>query len=817
MPGMPCGKNNKGDGQMNYTKAQMLEYLRESNLGIHILPLYRLKYFDYVKNKKGEAEKVIRYFRNSRLIIRSSSKGEDTAEESGAGKYHSILNVKPETDALVKGIDEVFRSYGSTDETEEVLIQPMLERIICSGVAFTADLETSDDYYIINYQEGSDTQAVTSGKTNCLKTFYAYKKADFTSLEDQDLAQIIQTCRKIEEVTKLRALDIEFAVTADHKVYILQARPIAKGKKQEYKPIDLQEPLKRIYKKIQKLSKPHPFLLGETTCFGVMPDWNPAEILGIRPKKLSISLYKELVTDSIWAHQRHNYGYRDLTMHPLMVSFCGIPYIDTRITFNSFVPKNLNEKIAGKLVNYYLKRLETYPAYHDKIEFEIVFSCYYLGISDKLKVLLEYGFNENELKRIEFSLLELTNQIIHPETGLYKKDIEKIKILERNYNTIIESDISLVDKIYWLIEECKTYGTLPFAGVARAGFIAVQFMRSFVDGGIITKTEMDKLMNSMETINREMGRDWRMYREGTLSKEDFLVKYGHIRPGTYDILSPRYDETFETYFTSEEKTLKGSFFRGRDQYTADSAAKDESPEEYQLPKAVLDKIQLELEQNGLNVTARELLAFIKEAIEGREYLKFVFTKAVSHILKLVKELGVRAGIGVEDMAYLDISVIKQLYVDLYYGDISSILRENIENNRRQYEFAKRIKLPGIIVKPEDVYRFFTLQEEPNFVTQKSIAAKTVELSKENRDVENKIVFIQSADPGYDFLFTQHIAGLITQFGGANSHMAIRCAELGIPAVIGAGEQNYNQWKSSEYLEIDCCRQQVLKMDIWAEG
>lgn len=140
MPGMPCGKNNKGDGQMNYTKAQMLEYLRESNLGIHILPLYRLKYFDYVKNKKGEAEKVIRYFRNSRLIIRSSSKGEDTAEESGAGKYHSILNVKPETDALVKGIDEVFRSYGSTDETEEVLIQPMLERIICSGVAFTADL-----------------------------------------------------------------------------------------------------------------------------------------------------------------------------------------------------------------------------------------------------------------------------------------------------------------------------------------------------------------------------------------------------------------------------------------------------------------------------------------------------------------------------------------------------------------------------------------------------------------------------------------------------------------------------------------------------
>lgn len=801
---------------MGFTKAGMLQHLAAGLPRLNILPFYILDSSEFFNDSETMIQDVCKYFEGSaKLIVRSSSAGEDSREWSKAGRYKSLLNISRQCGELKEAITQVYQSYG-TDTREEILIQPMLENVIKSGVVFTADIETGADYYTVNYKCGDDTEAVTAGRSGEIFTYILYKYAP-VDIHEKDIAELISLCREIETYLNCKSLDIEFAVTADHKVYILQARPIAKGKKQEYKPIDLQEPLKRIYKKIQKLSKPHPFLLGETTCFGVMPDWNPAEILGIRPKKLSISLYKELVTDSIWAHQRHNYGYRDLTMHPLMVSFCGIPYIDTRITFNSFVPKNLNEKIAGKLVNYYLKRLETYPAYHDKIEFEIVFSCYYLGISDKLKVLLEYGFNENELKRIEFSLLELTNQIIHPETGLYKKDIEKIKILERNYNTIIESDISLVDKIYWLIEECKTYGTLPFAGVARAGFIAVQFMRSFVDGGIITKTEMDKLMNSMETINREMGRDWRMYREGTLSKEDFLVKYGHIRPGTYDILSPRYDETFETYFTSDEKTLKGSFLGGRDQYTADSAAKDESPEEYQLPKAVLDKIQLELEQNGLNVTARELLAFIKEAIEGREYLKFVFTKAVSHILKLVKELGVRAGIGVEDMAYLDISVIKQLYVDLYYGDISSILRENIENNRRQYEFAKRIKLPGIIVKPEDVYRFFTLQEEPNFVTQKSIAAKTVELSKENRDVENKIVFIQSADPGYDFLFTQHIAGLITQFGGANSHMAIRCAELGIPAVIGAGEQNYNQWKSSEYLEIDCCRQQVLKMDIWAEG
>ena len=35
-----------------------------------------------------------------------------------------------------------------------------------------------------------------------------------------------------------------------------------------------------------------------------MPDWNPAEIIGIKPKPLALSLYKGLITDSIWSQQR---------------------------------------------------------------------------------------------------------------------------------------------------------------------------------------------------------------------------------------------------------------------------------------------------------------------------------------------------------------------------------------------------------------------------------------------------------------------------------------------------------------------------------
>lgn len=591
------------------------------------------------------------------------------------------------------------------------------------------------------------------------------------------------------------ALDIEFAIDHAGKVFIFQVRPIAKAGKDIGEKVDLEPVLNRIYKKAMKLSVKHPFLLGHTTCFGVMPDWNPAEILGIRPKKLAISLYKELVTDSVWAHQRYDYGYRDLTMHPLMISFCGIPYIDTRITFNSFIPNSLNDKISEKLVNYYLDKLSRYPKYHDKIEFEIVYSCYFLGLRDKLKELMAYGFNENEITRIEFSLLELTNNIMDSNKGLYKEDIQKISVLKENYNRIVQSDISIVDRIYWLIEECKAYGTRPFAGVARAGFIAVQFLKSFVNMGIIDEKEYDAYMNSLETVNRKMNKDLGELYKGSITKDEFLAIYGHIRPGTYDILSKRYDEAFDEYF--------GGI------HLVDMTDSEKS---FSFSEEQMTRIQLELEENGLNITADELMSFIRESIEGREYLKFAFTKYVSKILQLVEELGSKLGISVEEMAYLDISIVKQLYVDLYTGDIKTVFEENIRNNKIQYQSAVQIKLPSIIVSPEDIYSFYLLDEEPNFITQKNVTSDII--VAEDADVEDyngKIVMIRSADPGYDFLFSRGIGGLITQFGGANSHMAIRCAELGIPAVIGVGEQNYGEWSRFGRAAVDCLKKQVIKI------
>ena len=39
-------------------------------------------------------------------------------------------------------------------------------------------------------------------------------------------------------------------------------------------------------------------------------------------------------------------------------------------------------------------------------------------------------------------------------------------------------------------------------------------------------------------------------------------------------------------------------------------------------------------------------------------------------------------------------------------------------------------------------------------------------------------------------------------------MAIRAGELGIPAIIGAGEVKYSQWSQAKKLHIDCLNRQV---------
>ena len=139
-----------------------------------------------------------------------------------------------------------------------------------------------------------------------------------------------------------------------------------------------------------------------------MPDWNPAEIIGKNPSKLAYSLYSELITKNIWAKARKLMGYKDLSKFNLMSNIGEQPYIDTRLSFNSFLPVSLKKKISEKIINNSIKKLKNDPSLHDKIEFDIAITSFSFDFNEKIKKLYGSILNKKEKKVFKKNIKELT-------------------------------------------------------------------------------------------------------------------------------------------------------------------------------------------------------------------------------------------------------------------------------------------------------------------------------------------------------------------------------------------------------------------------
>ena len=102
-----------------------------------------------------------------------------------------------------------------------------------------------------------------------------------------------------------------------------------------------------------------------------------------------------------------------------------------------------------------------------------------------------------------------------------------------------------------------------------------------------------------------------------------------------------------------------------------------------------------------------------------------------------------------------------------------------------------------------------MHEQPNFITLNTVSGHVAMLNNaKQQDFEGCIAFIESADPGYDWIFSKGIVAFVTKYGGCNSHMAIRASELNMPAVIGCGDTLFKRWSKTNVLTIDCSNKKV---------
>ena len=773
------------------SKAQNLIFLKNKAKSINVLPLLCFAFSEYKKNKAAFINRIINTFQ-SEVIVRSSAHNEDQTAQSNAGVYNSVLNVKPTPRSLAKAIKAVGKDYKHADD--EILIQPMLKDIRVSGVIFTRDHSTGAPYYVINYATDGKTDTITSGSAQGKKLIISRTCKLNEATEEFPAERLLRATKSIERIFDSDALDIEFAFDSQKKLYIFQVRPLViQSANSGAKISDAQffAHLDALYKEISENAGKKTGLYGKRSIYSMMTDWNPAEMIGSRPNLLALSLYKNLITDNIWAVQRKYYGYKNVAPHPLLYAFSGCPYIDVRTDFNSFLPAGLSPKTASDILQCYLDDLERQPELHDKAEFRILFTCAALTTRETVQKRFAHILSQEQIDEFIGCLRTITNNVFAPVLPLYQKDIAAVKKLEALSKNFFAKEMCFEEKIRGLLDLCREYGTLPFAGIARTAFIGRQFLDSFSEKKIISKKNYRDFVRSIVIPSQKIQSDIVKLKDGKMTRKRFLNKWGHLRPNSYDILSLRYDEDFEAYF-DEKSPYKPV---------------PKKAEKYSFGKKQLRQIDELLAQEGLCFSAKHLVKCIKESIVWREESKFIFTKILSRILSLIKEYAHTLGVSEKEMAHVSIDDIMKQFKTTKAK--KNFLIAKIQKGQADYAYTKCIKLPEVLTSAADIYCFAQNESVPNFVTQRKIKANIVAEDKiHNTNCCNKVVCIRAADPGYDFIFTKNISGLITQFGGANSHMAIRCLEQNIPAVIGVGEKRFNELRQAELVEIDALNKQV---------
>lgn len=789
------------------TKAETLEriqpFLRQSAV---VSQLY-FTIADWKHNTTQCIQTIAKEFKNQRIIIRSSSFLEDSWKTSAAGAFESVLDVDASDPiAIEKGVNQVVHSYMAFENSEnfkanQVLVQPFITNVKLSGVAFTRQLESGAPYFVITYDDlTTRTNTVTSGTTNQLKTFTVSKMVAVDTLPF-NLSKIVRALKELENVVAHTAIDVEFVLDNKDTLYIVQVRPIVLSETRRHDAA-FAAVLQGAKSVIQNRMKQYPHLYGDTTILADMPDWNPAEMIGVRPQPLAISLYKYLITDSVWSAARAKIGYHHPPFEQLLYVIGGHPFIDVRNSFNNLIPAGLPSELANKLVNHYLAALANNASLHDKVEFEIAITCFTPDIDAHCERLYHAGFSVDEVATLKKGLKALTIAAITQEDHDINSLIKQTEQLEQFRDQILENrelkSFSISNTIRLLLQATIENGTIPFSILARYGFIASSWLKGLVAKGVLSENQKNDFLNSIETVAGELVNDMNGVNSGQLQLEVFLKKYGHLRPGTYDVNSFSYAERPDYYFNVQPK-----------QHIAETSPREKTGL-FTFDQETLEKVDAALVSMQMPFDSTVLLAFIEGAIKGREYAKFQFTKNVNAILQLVVEWGKGLACERGDMGYLWLDDLLQCDAVGVSSEMSMYIKQKIEQGKSWHESSLTIETPHFITKPDDLDVIYHRQSSPNFVTDKEIIGEVVFLgaTPTAESLDGKIVLIEGADPGYDWIFLHEIKGLLTKYGGAGSHMTIRCAEFGLPAAIGCGSYWFEQLIQCNRVSLNCRNKQL---------
>ncbi len=726
-------------------KAKNLEYVAK-NTDIEI-PYFKEIYLNDLNN----IENIIDSF-SQKIMIRSNSSSEDKEYSSSAGKYLSIGPIeRNDLKTIKKSWEMVVGSYEEQDN-QSVIFQNYIENAKSVSVLTSYKVGSDSAYRTFSTYYGSETDAITSGKYSEINNFFMHRSFDILPKKYEKYNVYLKIITQLEDLFKNKQLDIEMVLDKNNSPQLLQVRPLMGKKLNKESIFDEKDVINRNLKNYKKLNKTTADRFGTNQIYSNMSDMNPAEMIGKKPDNIAFGLYKFMFTDTTWNIQRGEFGYRKYSGGKLMELFNNVAYINVNHSLNSFLTRNLQKESCEEIINYQLNKLKENPHLHDSIEFDISRSS--------------YVFDTVEEFSKEYKNVISPSEVIKWHNDLIQIDTQNKSTLEKN-KKIILSTFSKLNKNFEYskkenIKLIRDTMALPFTHHSRLGFVYFAQLNSLLKKEVITEDQKKLLLLSVNSISTKMKADAYEVKIGKKTLESFLDVYGHIRAGNYNLLS---------------SNLKNNL-----NFTESLINNSQQPlEENILPKDIYTNIEKYFMINEIPLEASAWIDMFQEGISTRENSKFYYTKGIDGILNEVCEKNT------SDRELFDL-------LDIEFNE------ENTSDVR-----LMNVLMPDLITSNEDFYFYEEMSKNGNYIGQGTIIGDVLLIDNEaNRpnNLENKIVVIPAADPGWDWIFNYKIKSLVTKYGGPNSHMAIRCAEHNIPAILGVGENNFTVISNSKSLEID---------------
>ncbi|MCX4384217.1 MAG: PEP-utilizing enzyme [Clostridia bacterium] len=772
------------------TKANTLLLLRDNLRHALVLDIVLFTVEEFIYSQLEVLKKIQSVFSNQTLIIRSSAKAEDGKHRTLAGHFKSILNVnsdKPEE--IVSAINDVIASYISENYNknklyrQQIFIQRQIkpEEIEISGVAFSYDPHSQAPYFFVNYDNNGSTNAVTSGLRS--KSIYLHRTFDNHS---HPWGQLVKALKEIEEIFAWHKIDVEFAILKNGQIVIFQARKLF-----------TQNKCLNIIKYDGLVQRSFGFIENSDDIFSDMSFWNPAEMIGCEPHPLDYSLYETLITKTAWNEGLVRMGYT-FDASNLMICIGNHPYISIKKTANSLIPQMVNENIRTRAVQHCLNYIRNNPSAHDKIEFEVIYNCAYKGMKNDLEIAYGDFLSDEELNEFYLALFNLTRDSIINYSIVKSQDLstlDKLRKEQSRFKTQINNRMGICALVSLIREHIKavlSYVSPQFAFHARCAFISKKLLNSVVDNKILTTDEIDGFLSSIPTIVTDFLSDMC---DKKISDKELVEKYGHLRNSTYNILSKKYAD------------IGISRLRGQNFLTGS-------------PPSNINNIKIfKSLSEFFSCSIEEIEGYIIGSIQMREQLKFEYSRSVSLILDAIEFLAQKLLMTTDEIAFVSLDDILKIHATSDETKLSIKFKSLSSRNKHKYDRNLALLCPAVITAFSDCFEVNVCEDRPNFVTNKKVIADVVLCTDrmlnedlEELDLDGKIVVLEKAEPGNDWIFSKYkIAGLIAKYGGTASHMAIRCLEQGIPAALGCGEKIFRYVSECLKISLDCKSEAISKI------